>query len=66
MNKQIKKIKKDNIHILGIETSCDDTCASVVCNGSEILSNIVSSQNEIHLIGAQLATARSVEGGGSL
>ena len=34
--------------VLGIETSCDDTCAAVVANGSEILSNIVSSQNEIH------------------
>ncbi|MCJ7666163.1 MAG: tRNA (adenosine(37)-N6)-threonylcarbamoyltransferase complex transferase subunit TsaD [Actinobacteria bacterium] len=39
---------KDNIYILGIETSCDDTCASIVGNGSEILSNVVSSQNEIH------------------
>lgn len=39
---------KNEIFILGIETSCDDTCASVVRNGNEILSNIVSSQNEIH------------------
>ena len=41
------KDKKD-IYVLGIESSCDDTCAAVVVNGSEILSNIVSSQNEIH------------------
>ena len=34
--------------ILGIETSCDDTCASVVRGGREILSNIVSSQADIH------------------
>ena len=40
--------KKDDIYILGIETSCDDTCAAVVANGHEVLSNIVSSQNEIH------------------
>lgn len=40
--------KKGGIHILGIETSCDDTCASVVANGTDILSNVVSSQNEIH------------------
>ncbi len=46
-NKKNNKDKK-NIYILGIETSCDDTCASVVLNGHEILSNIVSSQNEIH------------------
>ncbi len=41
------KDKKD-IYVLGIESSCDDTCAAVVVNGREILSNIVSSQNEIH------------------
>lgn len=40
--------KKKDIYILGIETSCDDTCAAVVANGSRILSNVVSSQNEIH------------------
>jgi len=37
-----------DIYILGIETSCDDTCASVIVNGTDILSNVVSSQNEIH------------------
>lgn len=42
-----ENIKKD-INILGIETSCDDTCAAVVKNGSVILSNVVSSQEEIH------------------
>ncbi|MEA2015229.1 MAG: tRNA (adenosine(37)-N6)-threonylcarbamoyltransferase complex transferase subunit TsaD [Actinomycetota bacterium] len=40
--------KKKDINILGIETSCDDTCAAVVKNGSVILSNVVSSQEEIH------------------
>lgn len=35
-----------NIYILGIESSCDDTAASVICN-SRILSNIVASQ-KIH------------------
>ncbi|MHB1455528.1 MAG: tRNA (adenosine(37)-N6)-threonylcarbamoyltransferase complex transferase subunit TsaD [Armatimonadota bacterium] len=34
--------------ILGIETSCDDTSAAVVCDGHEILSNIVSSQIDLH------------------
>jgi N6-L-threonylcarbamoyladenine synthase len=33
--------------ILAIETSCDDTCASVV-DGDEILSNVISSQDEAH------------------
>jgi N6-L-threonylcarbamoyladenine synthase len=30
--------------ILGIETSCDETAASVVANGKKILSNVVYSQ----------------------
>jgi N6-L-threonylcarbamoyladenine synthase len=34
--------------ILGIETSCDETAASVVANGSEIVSNVVASQIDIH------------------
>ncbi len=34
--------------ILGIDTSCDDTAAAVVQDGSVIKSNIVSNQNEIH------------------
>lgn len=33
--------------ILGIETSCDDTCAAVL-NDDKILSNIVSSQVDLH------------------
>jgi N6-L-threonylcarbamoyladenine synthase len=43
-----RKLNKKNTYILGIETSCDDTCAAVVRNGSDILSNVVSSQDEIH------------------
>jgi N6-L-threonylcarbamoyladenine synthase len=34
--------------ILGIETSCDETAAAVVEDGTRILSNVVSSQVEIH------------------
>jgi len=38
-----------NITILAIETSCDDTCAAIVqAPKFKILSNIVSSQKEIH------------------
>lgn len=36
----------ENIHILGIESSCDDTAAAVLHNG-KILSNIVATQ-EVH------------------
>lgn len=34
--------------ILGIETSCDDTCAAVVTDGGEVLSNVVASQGLLH------------------
>lgn len=37
-----------NIITLGIETSCDETSVSVVKNGREVLSNIISSQIKIH------------------
>jgi len=40
MNKDIK--------ILAIETSCDETSAAVVRNGREVVSNIISSQIDIH------------------
>jgi len=35
-------------HILGIETSCDETAAAVVRNGERLLSNVVSSQIATH------------------
>ena len=38
----------DNQIIMGIETSCDETAVSIVQNGREILSNVVSSQIESH------------------
>ncbi|MEH7875423.1 tRNA (adenosine(37)-N6)-threonylcarbamoyltransferase complex transferase subunit TsaD [Bacillus velezensis] len=40
--------EKQDIYILGIETSCDETAASVVKNGNEIISNVVASQIESH------------------
>ena len=33
---------------LGFETSCDETSVSVVENGRKILSNVISSQIDIH------------------
>ena len=38
---------KDTL-ILSIESSCDETAASVVKNGRTVLSNVISSQIEIH------------------
>jgi N6-L-threonylcarbamoyladenine synthase len=34
--------------VLGVETSCDDTAAAVLLDGRTILSNVVSSQDQIH------------------
>ncbi len=39
---------KENIVVLGIESSCDETACAVVKNGREILSNVIASQIEIH------------------
>ena len=36
------------IRILGIETSCDETAASVIENGKQVLSNIIASQADLH------------------
>lgn len=51
--------------ILGIDTSCDDTAASIVEDGCRIISNVVSSQNEIHTkyggIVPELASRRHIE-----
>ncbi|MEP6755088.1 MAG: tRNA (adenosine(37)-N6)-threonylcarbamoyltransferase complex transferase subunit TsaD [Chthonomonadales bacterium] len=34
--------------VLGIETSCDETSASIVRDGREILSNVIASQAQLH------------------
>jgi N6-L-threonylcarbamoyladenine synthase len=34
--------------VLGVETSCDDTAAAVLQDGSTILANVVSSQDQVH------------------
>ena len=38
----------EDVLVLAIESSCDETAASVVKNGRTILSNIISSQIELH------------------
>jgi len=37
-----------DLFVMGIETSCDETAVSIVKNGKEIVSNIVSSQIDSH------------------
>lgn len=39
-----------DVKILAIESSCDETAAAVVVNGREVLSNVISSQIDIHTL----------------
>ncbi len=39
-----------DLFVLGIESSCDETAASVVLNGHKVLSNVISSQIDIHTL----------------
>lgn len=40
--------EKKDIYILGIESSCDETSASIVKNGTEEIATVISSQIDIH------------------
>ncbi len=42
--------KTEDVLILAIESSCDETAASVVKNGREVLSNVISSQIALHTL----------------
>lgn len=58
------KNEKD-VLILAIESSCDETAAAVVKNGREVLSNVISSQIDLHtLFGGvvpELASRKHIE-----
>lgn len=43
-----KVIAMKDIYILGIESSCDETSASIVKNGTEEIATVISSQIDIH------------------
>ena len=53
------------MNILGIETSCDETAAAVVADGTTILSSVVASQIEVHKpyggVVPELASRKHVE-----
>lgn len=54
-----------NTRILAIETSCDETAAAVVENGTTILSNVVASQIDLHAqyggVFPEVASRRHIE-----
>lgn len=43
-------MEKEDIYILAVESSCDETAASVVRNGREVLSNVIYSQIDLHTL----------------
>lgn len=56
---------KENITILAIETSCDETAAAVVRNGREVLSNVIYTQIAMHTeyggVVPELASRKHIE-----
>ena len=51
MREKAEQLKhKENVRILALETSCDETAAAVIENGRKILSNIVFSQIDLHAL----------------
>lgn len=50
-HEQTGKLKnKESVRILALETSCDETAASIVENGRVIISNVVFSQIDLHAL----------------
>jgi N6-L-threonylcarbamoyladenine synthase len=45
-----KNYTEEDVYILAVESSCDETAAAVVKNGREILSNVISSQIALHTL----------------
>ena len=43
-------MQEKDVLILAIESSCDETAAAVVKNGREVLSNVISSQIDLHTL----------------
>jgi N6-L-threonylcarbamoyladenine synthase len=50
MGTVMSDINNKDVYILAIESSCDETAASVVKNGREVLSNVISSQIDLHTL----------------
>ena len=53
------------MNILGIETSCDETAAAVVCDGVKVLSNVIATSLKDHQhfggIIPEIASRRQIE-----
>lgn len=43
-------MEEKHLTLLAVESSCDETAASVVRDGREVLSNVIASQIDLHTI----------------
>ena len=41
-------MKKKDVIVLAIESSCDETAVAIVKNGREVMANVISTQIDIH------------------
>ena len=48
MEKEMENMVSQDIRLLAVESSCDETAAAVVLNGREVLSNVIASQIDLH------------------
>lgn len=48
MEKEMENMVSQDIRLLAVESSCDETAAAVVINGREVLSNVIASQIDLH------------------
>ena len=44
----MENMVSQDIRLLAVESSCDETAAAVVLNGREVLSNVIASQIALH------------------
>ncbi len=61
----MEQSEQQSTRILAIETSCDETAAAVIADGTKILSNVVASQIDLHArfggVFPEVASRRHVE-----
>lgn len=50
MTDMMNETKKKPVDILAIESSCDETAAAVIRDGHDVLSNVISSQIDLHTL----------------
>ena len=48
MEKEMENMVSQDIRLLAVESSCDETAAAVVLNGRGVLSNVIASQIDLH------------------